>query len=72
MKNNSIPETAKRIGCGRTKVYQMIAAGELRALKIGNRTVVPDDEIERVITSLPPAVMGSRKGLPPGTRKRAA
>ena len=28
------------LGCGRTKVYELIAAGELPACKIGRRTVV--------------------------------
>lgn len=41
------------LGIGKTSLYKLIAAGELRAIKIAGRTLVPKSEIERLTTILP-------------------
>ena len=35
-------EGAALIGCGRTKLRQLIGAGEIRGVRIGRRAVVPE------------------------------
>ena len=39
----SIPEFAQRNGIGRSTVYEEIKSGRLRALKVGNRTIITDE-----------------------------
>jgi excisionase family DNA binding protein len=49
----TIKETCRRTGLGRTRIYQAIQSGELRAMKCGQRTLIQMDEIRRWIASLP-------------------
>jgi excisionase family DNA binding protein len=44
----SINEACARLRCGRTTLYKLIAAGLLRTVKIGSKTLVPLAEIERI------------------------
>jgi excisionase family DNA binding protein len=43
-------ETFEAISVGRTTGYNMIAKGELRAVRVGRRLVVPVAEIERFLS----------------------
>ncbi len=36
-----IPEVAEALGLGRTKIYEMIAAGELPVIRVGRAVRVP-------------------------------
>jgi excisionase family DNA binding protein len=36
-----IPEAARLIGCGRSKLYQLVKAKEIPLLKLGRKSVVP-------------------------------
>lgn len=45
----SVDESAHIIGCGRTKIFDLIREGRLRIVKIGARTIVPRGEIERLM-----------------------
>jgi excisionase family DNA binding protein len=47
----SIPEAARLIGISRGLVYQLIAAGELEIVKIGTRTVIRTDVIQRFLAA---------------------
>ena len=49
----SIPEFCGRYGIGRTNAYQEIAAGRLRAVKAGRRTLIPQEDAEAWLASLP-------------------
>ena len=49
----SIQEFCRWSGIGRTNVYEQIARGELRARKLGRRTLIPLDEAERWLAHLP-------------------
>jgi excisionase family DNA binding protein len=40
-------------GPGRSRAYELIAEGKLRAVKDGNRTLIPVEEARRYIASLP-------------------
>ncbi|HEY8641323.1 MAG TPA: helix-turn-helix domain-containing protein [Candidatus Dormibacteraeota bacterium] len=42
-------ETATLLGLGRTKVYEMLAAGELPVIRIGRSVRVPRSALERWI-----------------------
>jgi hypothetical protein len=50
---HSVPETADLMCCGITKVYELIARGELEAKKLGDRTVISRVSILRLIERLP-------------------
>jgi excisionase family DNA binding protein len=46
-----IAEGARRIGVGRTAIYKLAGEGKLRLVRIGGRTLVPEEEIIRLIAS---------------------
>lgn len=41
-------EGAYRLGIGRTSVYEMAKAGQIKLIKIAGRTLIPASEIERL------------------------
>jgi excisionase family DNA binding protein len=45
-------EAAARLGIGRSTLYQLIARGEIRVLKIGAATRIPVWELERFVRRL--------------------
>ncbi len=45
----SINEACKATSLGRTTIYAKIAAHELRAVRIGGRTVIPADALHALI-----------------------
>lgn len=49
----SIPEFCMRYDVGRTKAYEEINAGRLRARKVGKRTLISDDDAEDWLKNLP-------------------
>jgi hypothetical protein len=44
-----LKDTERAIGVKRTKLFQMINAGDLCAIKIGRRTLITVESIERLI-----------------------
>lgn len=44
-----IPDACNRLGIGRSMLYELIKAGELRTIKIGTRTLVPEADLQKVI-----------------------
>lgn len=44
-----INDASATLGIGRSTLYKMAAAGKIRLVKIGNRTVVPESEIDRLL-----------------------
>lgn len=46
-----IPDACRRLGIGRSTLYELIKAGELRTVKIGSRTLIPEADLQKVITS---------------------
>jgi excisionase family DNA binding protein len=51
----SIADTVNAFGIGRTKLFQLIAARHIQAVKIGRRTLVKVDSVRAFIDSLPAA-----------------
>lgn len=47
-----LPDACQQLGIGRSTFYELIAAGEIRTVKIGRRTLVARDELERYVRSL--------------------
>lgn len=37
------------LGIGRTKLYELIAAGEIRPIKLGRRTLIPVQQLHDLI-----------------------
>lgn len=50
----SIDEASEATGFGRTKLYQAINTGELRARKFGKRTIILKNDLEAFLSSLQP------------------
>ena len=47
---STIPDTCRRLGIGRTLVYDLIKQGKIRPIKLGTRTLIPETELQRLIT----------------------
>lgn len=45
-----VDSACHRLGIGRTKLYSLITEKKLRAIKIGTRTLIPESELQRLIT----------------------
>lgn len=44
-----IPEAARRLGIGRSLLYELLKAGELRSFSIGTRRLVSDEALREFI-----------------------
>ena len=55
----SLAEFCERYGPSRTRTYEEIKSGRLRAIKCGKRTLVTEDDAEAWLRSLPPATVGA-------------
>ena len=51
----SVAEACAVAGIGRTKIYQAITDGSLKARKCGKRTLILRDELRHFLASLPTA-----------------
>jgi excisionase family DNA binding protein len=49
----SIPEAAKFSGIGRTRLWELVSSGKVRAVKHGTRTLVLTDSLRAYVESLP-------------------
>lgn len=48
----SIEETCSATRIGKTKIYQLINSGELKAHKIGKRTIILKQDLEAFLNNL--------------------
>ena len=44
---HTINPACKRVGLGRTKFYELIGRGEIKVIKVGSRTLIPESELQR-------------------------
>jgi excisionase family DNA binding protein len=51
----SVKEAAHVASFGRSTLYEALASGELKAVKLGRRTLVLVNELRRFLEALPPA-----------------
>ena len=49
---NRIPRAAKRADVSRATIYNQIKAGRLRAVKVGARTLILEDDLQLWLSSL--------------------
>ena len=61
---HSIMSTAEILGIGRSSVYGLIADGKIKPVKIGRRTLIPDQSIQKLVDDL----VAQNSGNPTGTR----
>jgi excisionase family DNA binding protein len=47
-----MPEAWETLGIGRTTLYELIADGKIKTVKIGRRTLIPDEELQRFVATL--------------------
>lgn len=52
-------DSARVAGCGRTKIFEAIKAGELKARKLGRKTLILDSDLRAWLASLPQVQQGS-------------
>ncbi|MGD9584283.1 MAG: helix-turn-helix domain-containing protein [Lysobacterales bacterium] len=45
----SIADSCRRLGIGRTLLYRLIKAGEIRTIRLGAKVLIPYPELRRVI-----------------------
>lgn len=45
-----VPDACRALGVGRSTLYKLASAGKLRLVRIGGRTVVPGNEVNRLAT----------------------
>ena len=48
----SIPETARQIGVGRSKIYELLGSNDLDSVRIGKRRLVTSKSIYRFVENL--------------------
>jgi excisionase family DNA binding protein len=49
---DSIADTAVRLNLSRTTIYELIAKGQLRSVKIGKRRLIPRDAQRELLASV--------------------
>jgi excisionase family DNA binding protein len=47
-------EACEALRIGRTKLYELLAEGQLKAVALGGKTLLLREEIEQFVASLPP------------------
>ena len=58
----NVSEACACLRCGRTRFYELAAAGEFALLKIGRRTLVRSDELRAYVERLTDAAAGRAHG----------
>lgn len=48
----SIPEACEKLRIGRTRLYQILNAGQIKAVRMGKRTLIPAAAIDEFINGL--------------------
>ena len=46
---STIPTACNRLGIGRTLIYSLLKQGKLKSIKLGNRTLIPETELQRLV-----------------------
>lgn len=46
-----IPDACRRLGVSRTTLYELIKAGEVHPVKIGARSLIPEKDLQQIITT---------------------
>src|SRR5258707_10634314 len=65
-------EAAYALSCGITKIDELIATGQLKAVKSGKRVLITDEELKRYLRELPSAEIKAHSNSPAEKERRAA
>mgnify|MGYP006780909273 CR=1 FL=1 len=57
----TVADGVRASGLSRTRIYNEIAAGNIRAVKAGKRTIIIADSLREFVRSLPPAAIGQKR-----------
>jgi excisionase family DNA binding protein len=49
---HNIERAQERLGVGRSKIFELIASGELRSVRVGRRRLVPEQAIRDFVAQL--------------------
>jgi excisionase family DNA binding protein len=49
----TVADAARHIGVSRSTFYELLKKGEISARKLGSRTIVPGEELEKLIARQP-------------------
>lgn len=47
---HTVPKAARRLGIGRTSVFDMIRRGQLRSFTLAGRRLIPESELYRLVS----------------------
>lgn len=50
-----VPEACRMLDCGRSTLYELMAAGELESVRLGRRRLIPHAAIVALVDRLPRA-----------------
>lgn len=56
----TVPGACRELGCGKSKLYELIGDGFIDARKSGGTTLILTDSIDRYLANLPPADIRTR------------
>ena len=59
----SVPEAAKLLGIGRNLCYSRVRVGEIPAIRIGRRILVPRSSLERLLADPKPLNSHRQQGV---------
>lgn len=49
---NEVQEACERTGIGRSKLYQLMTAGEIKSVKVGKRRLIPEEDLQGFVARL--------------------
>lgn len=49
---HTVPQACHRLSLGRSKLYELISAGQLKPVRVGRRTLLPEAELQRFAAEL--------------------
>jgi excisionase family DNA binding protein len=66
----TIAEACAAARIGRTKLYALIKAGDVQAVKCGSRTLILVDPLQRFVSNLPPLHPGDANNTKPSAAQK--
>ncbi len=64
-------EACEALRIGRTKLYELLSSGELKAVALGRKTLIVRQELERFVEALPPIPLARDPASPPKSPSRS-
>jgi excisionase family DNA binding protein len=44
----SVPDACRKLGIGQSHLYELMASGKIKSVKIGSRRLISDAELQRI------------------------